>query len=89
MKNLYVDLIFKNKKSENNENDQSSDKKSEADQSERNSELIQLILDEFNLRGASNIFSKNEEVKTRNSCTKFFGTLDYPVDDQGEKGRFT
>ena len=91
-KPFYVDLIFKNKKSENNnENDQSSDKKSEADQSEKEiQELIQLILDEFNLRGASNIFSKNEEVKTFSGipAIKFFGTLDYPVDDQGEKGRF-
>ena len=36
------------------------------------------------------IFSKNEEVKTFSGipAIKFFGTLDYPVDDQGEKGRF-
>ena len=89
---FYIDLIFKNKKSEiNNKDDQSSNNKSQVDEGEKEiQELIQLIIDEFNLRGAANIFSKKEEVKTFSGipAIKFFGTLDYPLDDQGEKGRF-
>ena len=52
--------------------------------------MTQIIIDEFNLKGATNIFSKNEEVKTFSGipAIKFFGTLDYPLDDQGEKARF-
>ena len=89
---FYIDLIFKNKKSEvNNKDDQSSNNNSKIDEGEKEiQELIQLIIDEFNLRGAANIFSKKEEVKTFSGipAIKFFGTLDYPLDDQGEKGRF-
>jgi len=89
---FYIDLIFKNKKSEiNNKDDQSSNNNSQVDEGEKEiQELIQLIIDEFNLRGAANIFSKKEEVKTFSGipAIKFFGTLDYPLDDQGEKGRF-
>ena len=89
---FYIDLIFKNKKSEvNNKDDQSSNNNSKIDEGEKEiQELIQLIIDEFNLRGAANIFSKKEEVKTFSGipAIKFFGTLDYPLNDQGEKGRF-
>ena len=89
---FYIDLIFKNKKSEvNNKDDQSSNNNSKIDEGEKEiQELIQLIIDEFNLRGATNIFSKKEEVKTFSGipAIKFFGTLDYPLNDQGEKGRF-
>ncbi|MBJ24725.1 MAG: hypothetical protein CMC91_04705 [Flavobacteriaceae bacterium] len=89
---FYIDLIFKNKKSEvNNKDDQSSNNNSKIDEGEKEiQELIQLTIDEFNLRGATNIFSKKEEVKTFSGipAIKFFGTLDYPLNDQGEKGRF-
>ena len=89
---FYIDLIFKNKKSEvNNKDDQSSNNNSKIDEGEKEiQELIQLIIDEFKLRGATNIFSKKEEVKTFSGipAIKFFGTLDYPLNDQGEKGRF-
>ena len=89
---FYIDLIFKNKKSEvNNKDDQSSNNNSKVNEGEKEiQELIQLIIDEFNLRGAANIFSKKEEVKTFSGipAIKFFGTLDYPLNDQGEKGRF-
>ena len=89
---FYIDLIFKNKKSEvNNKDDQSSNNNSKIYEGEKEiQELIQLIIDEFNLRGAANIFSKKEEVKTFSGipAIKFFGTLDYPLNDQGEKGRF-
>ena len=89
---FYIDLIFKNKKSEvKNKDDQLSNNNSKVDEGEKEiQELIQLIIDEFNLRGAANIFSKKEEVKTFSGipAIKFFGTLDYPLNDQGEKGRF-
>ena len=71
--------------------DQPSNNNSQADEGEKEiQELTQIIIDEFNLKGATNIFSKNEEVKTFSGipAIKFFGTLDYPLNDQGEKGRF-
>ena len=89
---FYIDLIFKVKESErSNMDDQPSNNNSQADEGEKEiQELTQIIIDEFNLKGATNIFSKNEEVKTFSGipAIKFFGTLDYPLDDQGEKARF-
>ena len=89
---FYIDLIFKVKESErSNMDDQPSNNNSQADEGEKEiQELTQIIIDEFNLKGATNIFSKNEEVKTFSGipAIKFFGTLDYPLDYQGEKARF-
>ncbi len=89
---FYIDLIFKVKTSDQKkEESKFSEENFPGDEGELAIQgLMQLMIDDFKARGASNIFTKNEEIKTFSGipALKFFGTLDYPKDDQQKTGRF-